>query len=162
MRDAQAHLVWQWGSDFRPYYAEIGRWCAEELAGVKRLALTATAPRCIHENLLGQLCMLPSTKVLCSTIYRPNIALRVYHRCGEMRCDLGWLAKELRDDPELTLIYVPTKKLAEKVREIPRDPFEITPRSPSSMYPPTLLGVSDVAASIFTWMLECWSNLTGV
>ena len=129
---------------------------------MKRLALTATAPCCIHENLLGQLCMLPSTKVLCSTIYRPNIALRVYHRCGVMRCDLGWLAKELRDHPELTLIYVPTRALAEKVREISRDLTEITPRSPSSMYPPTLLGVSDVASSIFTWMLECWSNLTGV
>ena len=53
---------------------------------MKRLALTATAPCCIHEKLLGQLCMLPSTKVLCSTIYRPNIALRVYHRCGVTAC----------------------------------------------------------------------------
>ena len=46
------------------------------------------------------------------SIYRPAIALKVFHRQGSMQADLGWLVKELRTLPELTIVYVPSQSLA--------------------------------------------------
>ena len=110
----EAHLVSEWGGAFRKHYEQIGPFCVESLAGLPRLALTATAPSAIRTEMVEQLRMADASEVALS-IYRPSIALRVFHRLGSMHADLGWLVKELRAQPELTLVYVPTQSLANDV-----------------------------------------------
>ena len=110
----EAHLVSEWGGAFRKHYEQIGPFCVESLAGLPRLALTATAPSAIRTEMVEQLRMADASEVALS-IYRPAIALRVFHRLGSMHADLGWLVKELRAQPELTLVYVPTQSLANDV-----------------------------------------------
>jgi ATP-dependent DNA helicase RecQ len=110
----EAHLVSEWGGAFRTHYEAIGPFCADSLVGLPRLALTATAPSAIRTEMVEQLRMAGASEVALS-IYRPAIALRVFHRLGSMQADLGWLVKELRARPELTLVYVPTQSLANDV-----------------------------------------------
>ena len=110
----EAHLVSEWGGAFRTYYEAIGPFCVEHLPGLPRLALTATAPSAIRTEMVEQLRM-PDASEVALSIYRPAIALKVFHRLGSMQADLGWLVKELRVAPELTLVYVPTQKLANAV-----------------------------------------------
>ncbi len=38
-------------------------------------------------------------------MYRPSLALRVYHRPASMKAALGWLVEQLKRQPELTLVY---------------------------------------------------------
>ena len=47
--------------------------------------------------------------------YRPAISLCVFHRLGHVKNDLGWLVREMRTKPELTIVYVPARSLAQEV-----------------------------------------------
>ena len=53
----EAHLVCEWGGAFRKTYPRIGPFCAESLPGLRRLALTATAPASIRPEVLAGLRM---------------------------------------------------------------------------------------------------------
>ena len=110
----EAHLVSEWGGSFRTHYEGIGPFCTECLPGLQRLALTATAPSAIRREMVQKL-QIPNAPEVAVSIYRPAIALKVFQRQGSMQADLGWLVKELRTLPELTIVYVPSKSLANKV-----------------------------------------------
>jgi ATP-dependent DNA helicase RecQ len=110
----EAHLVSEWGGAFRTHYEAIGPFCANQLPGLQRLALTATAPAAIRFEMMRLLCM-PDASEVALSIYRPAIALKVFHRFGSMHADLGWLVKQLKAKRELTLVYVPTQSLANEV-----------------------------------------------
>lgn len=73
----EAHLVSQWGRDFRPDYLRLGAQADELGAGV-RIALTATAAPPVRREICGRL-GLRDPEVVIGDFDRPHIALSVQH-----------------------------------------------------------------------------------
>ena len=71
----EAHLVSQWGQDFRPDYLRLGAQAAA-LGAPVRLALTATAAPPVREEIVRRL-GLRDAEVVIGDFDRPNIALSV-------------------------------------------------------------------------------------
>ncbi|MFC4159083.1 RecQ family ATP-dependent DNA helicase [Chitinimonas lacunae] len=71
----EAHCISQWGHDFRPAFLEIGR-VAKRLGNPRLLALTATAPDQVVEDIAEQLGM-KHPAVVDSGVFRPNLYYRV-------------------------------------------------------------------------------------
>jgi ATP-dependent DNA helicase RecQ len=73
----EAHLVSQWGQDFRPDYLRLGA-DAEELGAPVRLALTATAAPPVREEIVRRL-RLRDPEVVIGDFDRPHIELSAEH-----------------------------------------------------------------------------------
>ena len=73
----EAHLVSQWGRDFRPDYLRLGAQADELGAGV-RIALTATAAPPVRREICGRL-GLREPEVVIGDFDRPHIELSVQH-----------------------------------------------------------------------------------
>jgi ATP-dependent DNA helicase RecQ len=71
----EAHLISQWGRDFRPDYLRLGAQ-ADSLAAPVRLALTATAAPPVREEIARRL-SLRDPEVVIGDFDRPNIELSV-------------------------------------------------------------------------------------
>jgi ATP-dependent DNA helicase RecQ len=71
----EAHLISQWGRDFRPDYLRLGAQ-ADSLAAPVRLALTATAAPPVREEIARRL-SLRDPQVVVGDFDRPNIELSV-------------------------------------------------------------------------------------
>jgi ATP-dependent DNA helicase RecQ len=71
----EAHLISQWGRDFRPDYLRLGAQ-ADSLAAPVRLALTATAAPPVREEIARRLA-LRDPEVVIGNFDRPNIELSV-------------------------------------------------------------------------------------
>ena len=69
----EAHLISQWGRDFRPDYMRLGAQ-AEAVGAPVRLALTATAAPPVRQEIIGRL-GLRDPEVVIGDFDRPNIAL---------------------------------------------------------------------------------------
>ncbi|XP_053193887.1 ATP-dependent DNA helicase Q5 isoform X2 [Scomber japonicus] len=67
----EAHCVSQWGHDFRPDYLKLGELRAR-MPGVPCLALTATAPKKVHEDVLQSL-KLRSPLSFSTPVFRSNL-----------------------------------------------------------------------------------------
>jgi ATP-dependent DNA helicase RecQ len=82
----EAHLVSQWGQDFRPDYLRLSAQ-ADELGAQVRMALTATAAPPVREEIIKRL-GLQEPKVVIGDFNRPEISLsvhRVFSRDGKRR-----------------------------------------------------------------------------
>jgi len=73
----EAHLVSQWGRDFRPDYLRLGAQ-ADELGASVRIALTATAAPPVRREICRRL-GLRDPEVVIGDFDRPNIELSVMH-----------------------------------------------------------------------------------
>ena len=71
----EAHCVSLWGHDFRPDYRFIAR-AGHELGDPTVLAMTATAPPAIQDEIVAQLGQMVRVNV---DVHRPNLRLEVLH-----------------------------------------------------------------------------------
>ena len=79
----EAHCISQWGHDFRPAYLGLG----EAVRAIGRppvLALTATAPPKVKDDILGQL-GIPSAAVIDIGLDRPNLRYHVVRAANERK-----------------------------------------------------------------------------
>lgn len=108
----EAHLLSQWGRDFREDYVEVGKLIRREFATLPIMALTATATHQIRSDILAQLHM-PDAQCFVSSFNRPNLFY-------EVRPKTKWLVKDMGDFikgsyPDSTgIIYCPSRVECEK------------------------------------------------
>jgi ATP-dependent DNA helicase RecQ len=107
----EAHCVSEWGHDFRPAYRRIGL-ARLALGRPPTLALTATATRAVRDDIVGSL-RLGLVERIVGSFDRPNLFLAARRMRGEeqRRCALMALLRPYRGP---TLVYVPTRRLAER------------------------------------------------
>ena len=107
----EAHCVSEWGHDFRPAYRRIGL-VRLALGRPPTLALTATATRAVRDDIVDTL-RLGLVERIVGSFDRPNLFLSArYVRGEEERRDA--LLRLLRPFPGPTLVYVPSRRLAER------------------------------------------------
>jgi ATP-dependent DNA helicase RecQ len=110
----EAHCVSQWGHDFRPDYMMLGS-IAERLGRPPILALTATAPPAVQDDIIAQLRMRDPLRVI-GELVRPNLFLEVIPAVNESVKDRA-LDEILAGTPGTGIIYVATVKEAERLNE---------------------------------------------
>ncbi|MCI1985950.1 MAG: RecQ family ATP-dependent DNA helicase [Lactobacillus sp.] len=71
----EAHCISQWGPDFRPAYLQLGQ-ARQQLRPRCTLALTATAPKRVREDIVKQL-GLSTPQLVVTDVDRPNVYLGV-------------------------------------------------------------------------------------
>lgn len=93
----EAHCVSQWGHDFRPDYLKLGE-LRSRLAGVPCVALTATAPKQVKEDIARSL-RLRSPLTFSTPVFRKNLKYDVIFRelLPEAYVHLHAFAKEALD-----------------------------------------------------------------
>ncbi len=106
----EAHCISQWGHDFRPDYARIGRF-REWLGGVQTVALTATATPRVREDIVDVL-GLKRPKQFMSGFARPNLHFGVVQRSSDREKDEE-LKSFLSGVHGSGIIYAATRKRCE-------------------------------------------------
>src|SRR3984957_1669547 len=110
----EAHLVSQWGRDFRPDYLRLGAQADELGAGV-RIALTATAAPPVRREICRRL-KLRDPEVVIGDFDRPNIELSVNHaRSREDKQRL--IARSAEELAGPGIVYAATHAGAEAARD---------------------------------------------
>jgi ATP-dependent DNA helicase RecQ len=110
----EAHCISQWGHDFRPAYLGLGD-AARELGSKSLLALTATAPPKVRQDILDRLSIPDATLVAVGTV-RPNLSFAVVRARSEddKRKKLAELLSRLTTQGQ-GIVYVATVKAAEEL-----------------------------------------------
>ena len=107
----EAHCVSEWGHDFRPDYRLL-RPLLDQLGGVPRLALTATADARTRADILTQL-GIPDDGLIIAGFDRPNIRYHVHPRDG-VGAQLKALAARQSGSG---IVYAPSRDKAERIAE---------------------------------------------
>jgi ATP-dependent DNA helicase RecQ len=111
----EAHLVSQWGQDFRPDYLRLSAQ-ADALGVDVRMALTATAAPPVRDEIIKRL-GLQEPKVVIGDFNRPEISLsvrRVFSREGKRRA-----IEEAASDLEGSgIVYAATRAGAQEARDV--------------------------------------------
>ena len=110
----EAHLITEWGHDFRPDYMMLGAQ-AEALGAPVRLALTATAAPPVRSEIIRRLGLRDPVTVL-GDFDRPNISLSV-HRVMTVRQKQQQLASAVAAWPGQGIVYAATHANAEEARD---------------------------------------------
>ena len=110
----EAHCISQWGHDFRPDYARLGRFRAM-LGMPPTIALTATATHAVRQDIIEQL-QLRSPRVFITGFVRPNLRYEVQLPYGKGRKE-RLLAEFLQDSPGSGIVYASARKRCEEVAE---------------------------------------------
>ena len=118
----EAHLVDQWGRDFRPNYGRLAE-VRKALGDPPVLAFTATADRDRQERIKESLGIKNATTLVSGTD-RPNITLLRMQRMDSGRSDSVWMKERARIIVGLVenlssgrgLIFVPTVNVGERLQ----------------------------------------------
>jgi ATP-dependent DNA helicase RecQ len=111
----EAHLVSQWGQDFRPDYLRLSAQ-ADALGADVRMALTATAAPPVREEIIKRL-GLQEPKVVIGDFNRPEISLsvhRVFSRDGKRRA-IEQAASDLEGSG---IVYAATRAGAQEAKDV--------------------------------------------
>ena len=108
----EAHCISEWGHDFRPDYARLGRY-RERLGNPPTIALTATATDDVRRDVVEQL-GLREPKTFITGFIRPNLHYAVLDP-GSMRRKDEELAEFIKQHPGSGIVYASTRKRCEEV-----------------------------------------------
>lgn len=111
----EAHCISQWGHDFRPDYARLGR-LREQIGSPQTIALTATATRTVQNDICDIL-GLRSPAVFVTGFARDNLALSVATPSSNTARD-EMLEQFIKSVPGSGIIYCSTRKSCEHVTEL--------------------------------------------
>jgi ATP-dependent DNA helicase RecQ len=121
----EAHCISQWGHDFRPDYMMLGS-IAERLGRPPVLALTATAPPEVQDDIARQLGMVDPFRTV-GELIRPNLFLEVLPAVNEAVKD-EMLERILNETEGSGIVYTATVKEAERLHA------ELAQRWPVALY----------------------------
>jgi ATP-dependent DNA helicase RecQ len=113
----EAHCVSQWGHDFRPTYLALGE-ARRTLGSPPLLALTATAPAAIIDDIIRQLDV-PDLHIVNTGTFRPNLFYAVTPTESD-EDKQRQLARLLAETEGTGIIYTSTVKGVEEVTEFVR------------------------------------------
>nr|WP_242688925.1 ATP-dependent DNA helicase RecQ [Staphylococcus simiae] len=108
----EAHCLSEWGYDFRPHYALIGK-VTKHFHKATILALTATAPSHLRDDLKDMLGV--DFEVIKTTMNRPNITFS-HLNFNDDSDKINWLLSFLEYSGP-TIIYVSSKKLCHQLAQ---------------------------------------------
>jgi ATP-dependent DNA helicase RecQ len=120
----EAHCISEWGHDFRPDYARLGRF-RERLGNPQTIALTATATPTVRTDVV-KLLGLAEPKTFITGFARPNLRFEVEAANSDSEKDQLLLAF-LKSNPGAGIIYAATRKRCEELVE------RIAPQAKRSM-----------------------------
>jgi len=98
----EAHCISQWGHDFRPSYLSLAH-ARRQLGNPPVLALTATAPREISEDILREL-DIPNATLINTGVERENLNFEV-RRTTTKQKKLNALLEILRETEGSGIVY---------------------------------------------------------
>ncbi len=110
----EAHCVSEWGHDFRPDYAKLGRFRAQ-LGNPPTIALTATATDAVRRDIVEML-NLHEPEVFITGFARPNLFYSVRVCPSDKDKDAG-LFRFLDENPGSGIVYASTRKRCEELGE---------------------------------------------
>ena len=108
----EAHCISDWGHDFRPDYRRISQLLPQLPQGLPILATTATANNRVVNDVVEQLGQ--GVKVVRGPLVRESLSLQNL-QLDQQSERLAWLAEQLPQLPGSGIIYVLTKRDAERV-----------------------------------------------
>ncbi len=111
----EAHCISQWGHDFRPDYARLGRF-REKLGYPQTIALTATATPDVQIDVARQL-RLREPQTFITGFARPNLSFEVQPVLSEIDHD-RCLEAILATTPGAGIIYCATRKRCEELAPV--------------------------------------------
>ncbi len=110
----EAHCISQWGHDFRPAYLALGE-AVQALGSPPVLALTATAPPKVKDDILAQL-DIADASVIDIGLHRPNLRYHVI-RASTERKKQAFLLRLLETKPGNGIIYAATVKTVDALAD---------------------------------------------
>lgn len=119
----EAHCISEWGHDFRPDYARIGRF-REALGGVQTIALTATATPRVQKD-IGEILRLRHPKCFVTGFARENLYLGSVYCNGDRDKDRA-LVEFLKNEEGSGIIYAATRKRCESLVEYLTEQLKIS------------------------------------
>ncbi|MEM7455436.1 MAG: RecQ family ATP-dependent DNA helicase [Planctomycetota bacterium] len=111
----EAHCISQWGHDFRPDYARLGR-MRSRLGNPQTVALTATATELVRQDIV-QILELEEPATFISGFARENLYLRVDSPGSNSEKD-EQLISFLNSHPGCGIVYASTRKSCEHIVEL--------------------------------------------
>lgn len=108
----EAHCISEWGHDFRPDYARLGR-LRQRLNNPQTIALTATATPEVRGDIVAQL-QIREPKIFITGFSRPNLHFEVQQIVNEQERDRS-LISFLRETPGAGIVYSATRKGCEQL-----------------------------------------------